>query len=204
MAPDNINTIPTRVENNEEKDTVEKLLLNIKHLQELSSQVLGYKQMQIEVRNSELVIRLPWQKSRGYSSQYPSNPVSFTDEPDEEFPGKKREVSKIDSDFIRELNKVMKRNYPDPEFNVEQLAKKLHISPSSLYRKIRTYYGVTPCKFICSYRLERAAQVLKKNNAPVIDVAYDVGFSSRPYFTKCFKKKFQQLPSHFSKSLQSS
>jgi transcriptional regulator GlxA family with amidase domain len=57
--------------------------------------------------------------------------------------------------------------------------------------------GETPTDFIRSCRLKRGAELLKSNFGTILEVALEVGFSSANYFTKCFKKKFHQLPSNF-------
>jgi len=106
-------------------------------------------------------------------------------------------VSKVDKEFIKELNQVMEKNIPDTDFNVDQLCKKLYMSHATLYRKIHALTGETPTDFIRSYRLKRGAELLKKGMESVLEVALEVGFSSANYFSKCFKKKFHQLPTDF-------
>jgi signal transduction histidine kinase/DNA-binding NarL/FixJ family response regulator/ligand-binding sensor domain-containing protein len=110
----------------------------------------------------------------------------------------KTSVSKIDREFLKDLQTVLRKNIADPEFNVEEMCKKLYMSSTTLYRKIRALCGQTPTEFIRSFRLNRAAQLLKSGSGSVTEVAFEVGFSSRTYFTKCFKEKFQQLPSEYS------
>jgi AraC-like DNA-binding protein len=78
---------------------------------------------------------------------------------------------------------------------VEQLAKKLYMSSATLYRKVQALSGEIPSEYIRSFRLRRAAQLFKENFGSVTEVAFEVGFNSRTYFTKCFKEKFHQLPS---------
>ncbi|MHC4397679.1 MAG: helix-turn-helix domain-containing protein, partial [Planctomycetota bacterium] len=75
--------------------------------------------------------------------------------------------------------------------------KRLYMSRTTVYRKILALSGETPTDFIRSYRLMRAAQLLKTNFGSVTEVAFEVGFSSRTYFTRCFKEKFHQLPSEY-------
>jgi signal transduction histidine kinase/DNA-binding response OmpR family regulator len=106
-------------------------------------------------------------------------------------------VSPIDKEFMQELQKVIKTNLSEPDFNVEQLAKKLYMGRTTIYRKILAITGETPTDFIRSCRLKRGAELLKSNYGTVLEVALEVGFSNTSYFTKCFKNKFHQLPSTY-------
>jgi signal transduction histidine kinase/DNA-binding response OmpR family regulator/ligand-binding sensor domain-containing protein len=107
------------------------------------------------------------------------------------------EISEMDREFLKELQEVIEQNMSEPDFNVEDLSKRLYMSRTTVYRKVQALSGETPTDFIRSYRLMRAAQLLKARFGSVTEVAFEVGFSSRAYFTKCFKEKFQQLPSEF-------
>ncbi len=106
-------------------------------------------------------------------------------------------VSRIDKEFITRLKEVIKKNIADPDFNIEQLCEKMGMSQPTLYRKIQALSGESPTEFIRSYRLKRGARLLEEKFGSVIEVAFEVGFSSAAYFTKCFKKKFQRLPSQY-------
>jgi signal transduction histidine kinase/DNA-binding response OmpR family regulator len=106
-------------------------------------------------------------------------------------------VSKRDKEFIKDLKKVIEENLSDPEFNVQDMCNKLFMSQPTLYRKIQALSGESPTDFIRSYRLKRASQLLENNFGSVTEVAFEVGFSSRTYFTKCFKDKFHRLPSTY-------
>jgi DNA-binding response OmpR family regulator/anti-sigma regulatory factor (Ser/Thr protein kinase) len=103
----------------------------------------------------------------------------------------------VDDEFYQDLQEIIEKNLSDSEFNVEQLGKRLYMSRSSLYRKIMALTGETPRQFMRSYRLKRAAQLLKANFGNVTEVAVEVGFSNIAYFTQCFKKEFHQLPSSY-------
>lgn len=109
-------------------------------------------------------------------------------------------LSSIDREFLNELHQMLERHLSDENFNVELLAKKMIMGRSTLYRKIEALCGENPTDYIRSYRLKRAAQLLQEGAASVTEVAFEVGFNSRTYFTKCFKEMFQQLPSEFKKT----
>jgi signal transduction histidine kinase/ligand-binding sensor domain-containing protein/DNA-binding NarL/FixJ family response regulator len=112
----------------------------------------------------------------------------------------KTSVSKIDREFLKDLQAVLKENVGDPEFNVEEMCKRLYMGNTTLYRKVQALSGQSPTEFLRTYRLKQAAQLLKSGFGSVTEVAFEVGFSSRAYFTKCFKEKFHQLPSEYSEA----
>lgn len=112
----------------------------------------------------------------------------------------KTEVSSMDREFFKDLRDIIEANLEDPEFNVDQLAKKLYMSRATVYRKIEALCGESPSDYIRSFRLKRAALLLSQGTVSVTEVAFEVGFNSRTYFTKCFKEAFHQLPSDFRKN----
>ncbi|UCH98483.1 MAG: response regulator [Candidatus Aminicenantes bacterium] len=109
-------------------------------------------------------------------------------------------VSSMDQEFIKELQEIIEKNLSDPQFHVEALCKKLYLNRVTLFRKVKALTGESPTEFIRSYRLKRAAQLLRDNFGNVSEVAVEVGFSNLGYFTRCFKEKFHQLPSTYQAS----
>jgi signal transduction histidine kinase/DNA-binding response OmpR family regulator len=106
-------------------------------------------------------------------------------------------LSSLDDTLLKKIQKTIDKNLSDPDFGLEELADALYMSRSSLNRKVKTLTGQSPNKFIQSYRLKRSLDLLKANAGNVTEVAFQVGFSSSAYFTKCFKEKFKRLPSEF-------
>lgn len=43
-------------------------------------------------------------------------------------------------------------------------------------------------------RLEKANEILTATNKTVSEIAYDVGFTSPSYFSKCYKDRFGHTP----------
>ena len=75
------------------------------------------------------------------------------------------------------------------------LADKMKITSSKLERDIKKYTGMSPNKYIRSYKLNRAKYLIENSDMKVSDVAYMLGFNSLSYFGKCFKNKFGYTPS---------
>jgi AraC-like DNA-binding protein len=107
------------------------------------------------------------------------------------------QVSSVDREFMKDLQKAMEANLSDPEFTIDRLAGLLYVSRTTLNRKIRALTGESANRYIQIYRLKRGAQLLKANFGNVTQVAFEVGFSSSPYFAKCFKEIFHQPPQSY-------
>ena len=107
-------------------------------------------------------------------------------------------ISKIDEDFLVEVVDLIEKNIDNGEFDIEYFSKNIGVSTSQLYRKIKSITGYSPNEFIRTYRLKKAARMIRETNLNVSEIAYKVGFNDALYFSKCFKKQFGTSPSTFS------
>ncbi|WP_289053971.1 helix-turn-helix domain-containing protein [Carboxylicivirga marina] len=69
------------------------------------------------------------------------------------------------------------------------------VSKSQLYRKLIALTALSPNDFVKEFRLNEAMSLLNKQEHSISDIAYETGFSSPSYFSKCFKKRYGILPS---------
>ena len=110
---------------------------------------------------------------------------------------KPREIAtnSIDEIFLSKLIKQVEHHMSDEKFGVEQLGDEVGMSRSQLHRKLKALLGQGPNQFIRTFRLQRAHDLLQQNAATASEIAYQVGFSSPSYFTKCFHEQFGYTPS---------
>jgi signal transduction histidine kinase/DNA-binding response OmpR family regulator len=104
-------------------------------------------------------------------------------------------VTSIDEQFLNQLIDEVEKNIGNEKFGVEQLGEEVGMSRSQLHRKLTALIGESPNQFIRSFRLQRAHDLLKQKAATAAEIAYQVGFGSPSYFTKCFHEKFGYTPS---------
>jgi AraC-like DNA-binding protein len=109
----------------------------------------------------------------------------------------KLEVSKADEEFVNHLDKVISDKIEDSDFSIDQLAQEMAMSRTSLNKKIRGIFNITPNNYIKLNRLKKAAHLLKTGDCKINEVCYLVGFTSPSYFTQCFYKQFGLLPKDF-------
>ncbi len=106
-------------------------------------------------------------------------------------------VSSQDDQFLKDFQQIIEENLSSTDLDIDVLHRKLLMGRTTLFRKVKALTGENPMEFIQSYRLERAAQLLKKNFGNVTEVAMAVGFSTPSYFSECFKKKFHVSPHQY-------
>lgn len=104
------------------------------------------------------------------------------------------DASEQENDFLSRFRSYAKVHLADPDLNVEQLASELSLSRVQLYRKVKALTGYSPVEVIRIMRLKEAEKRLKNTDKTVAEIAYDVGFSSPSYFSKCYRELFGVLP----------
>jgi AraC family transcriptional regulator len=77
------------------------------------------------------------------------------------------------------------------------LARMARLSPYHFLRSFKAVTGVTPHQWLLRARLRNAAEKLVGTNAPVTNVALDVGFEDLSNFTRSFRAEFGASPRQF-------
>jgi len=84
----------------------------------------------------------------------------------------------------------------------EGLGALVDLSPGRLGKAFKTYTGNKISDYINELRIKEAMIHLKKGDAPIIDIAYSVGFESLSTFNRAFVKNTGISPSVFRKDQQ--
>ena len=79
-------------------------------------------------------------------------------------------------------------NHFAESISVEELAARLSVSHSSLYRKFMHRYQVSPKRFLLEYRIDRACLLLATTSYSVQEISNSVGFDDPFYFSRAFKE----------------
>jgi AraC-like DNA-binding protein len=111
-------------------------------------------------------------------------------------------LSQADEKFVNLLMDYFDKTWSDTGLKVDNLSKPLSCSKTQLYRKMVSLTGLSPNAFVQEYRLKNALKLLNRNVGNISEIAFESGFSSPSYFSKCFKKKFGVLPAAYLNSVQ--
>ena len=99
-----------------------------------------------------------------------------------------------ESQFVEKFRTIIQGNLGNSDLNVETISHEMGISRAQLYRKIKSITGISPNDIIREARLRRADRLLETTDKSVSEIAYEVGFSSPSYFTKCYREFFGRTP----------
>jgi AraC-like DNA-binding protein len=106
----------------------------------------------------------------------------------------------LEEKYLNILINFIEKKWNNPLLRVEDFGLPLAMSKTQAYRKIVFLTGKSPNTFLKEYRLNRALERINKNTNTFSEIAYETGFNSQSYFSKCFHRRFHVLPSDYIKS----
>lgn len=80
---------------------------------------------------------------------------------------------------------------------LSRLARLFHYNEKYLGRLFKRKTGLSVGEYVNRRRLEAAKGLLRSTNAPVIEVAAQVGFNNVTYFNRLFKRQFGRTPTEY-------
>jgi len=111
-------------------------------------------------------------------------------------------ITSKDESFLKEVIRIVEEGMRQPDFNIEDVATAIGMGRTTFFKKLKSLTSLSPVEFVRDMRLKRSKQLLDSGNCTVSDAGYLAGFNSLPYFSTCFKEKYQLSPSAYLKQLK--
>ena len=108
-------------------------------------------------------------------------------------------LSPLDRKFIDRLKAAMEKHLPESDVKVNDIGSDIGLSRVQLYRKLKAITGLSPAELLRQMRLQKAHDLIMHSDQPISAIAYDTGFSSPGYFSKCFRDEYGISPSDMRK-----
>lgn len=108
-------------------------------------------------------------------------------------------LSPQDNMFMTELYHLMESEISNPELDVTRMTQLLKVSRTKFYYKVKGLTGENPSVFFKTYKLNRAAELLKEGKYTISEIADMTGFNTLSHFSKSFKQQFRIPPSEYLK-----
>jgi AraC-like DNA-binding protein len=123
-------------------------------------------------------------------------PISHPTDPERPVTHLPAATAPVTDIFLISLYTQVEAHLDDADFGVDQLVDLLHLSRSSLHRKLKSLTGLSTTEVVRNFRLSKAVEFLRQGfNSS--DAAYKSGFGSPAYFTKCFREVYGLTPTDF-------
>ncbi len=100
----------------------------------------------------------------------------------------------------RNIKTFMEKNFDKP-LKIEDYAYLTGRSLSTFRRDFKSYYDITPQKWLKEKRMEKALTILNNREISVTELAFEVGYENISYFIKEFKNRVGQSPKQYILSL---
>lgn len=105
------------------------------------------------------------------------------------------------ADEIEKAAAYFNEHYSEP-INIDEYARKNHVSTSWFIRNFKLYTGSTPMQYILSKRIYNAVVLLHDTQYNITEIAAIVGYDNPLYFSRIFKKQKGLSPLEYRKSIE--
>lgn len=102
-----------------------------------------------------------------------------------------------ESQFVNKVIGILKKNFADPDFGVDEFTREIGMSRMQLHRKLKALTDKSPGDFLRLFRLEHAKKLLSAKGISVSEAAYQSGFNNLPNFSRLFKAWAGVTPTEF-------
>lgn len=104
-------------------------------------------------------------------------------------------LSDIDNEFYNRFLEIFMEEMGNMDLSVDWIANKMGLERTQFYRKIKALTNYSPVELIRNLRLKQGRTLLATTEKTISEIAYETGFSTPAYFSKCFRDAYGETPS---------
>jgi AraC family transcriptional regulator len=101
---------------------------------------------------------------------------------------------------MRRLIEFIEENL-DGDLSLDGMAREVEISPLYLARAFKAAVGQSPHQYVLARRIERAKELLRNTELPIVDVALSAGFSSQSHLSHWFLRNVGVSPAAYRRQM---
>ena len=110
-------------------------------------------------------------------------------------------LSSRDTAFLTKLAEIMEQQISNADLDVDYLVSCFSLSRTNFFHKLKSLTGLAPIMYIKGMRMQKAAELIKKKQYSMSEIAYMVGYSDPHYFSKSFKAFWGMNSTEYAKQL---
>lgn len=128
--------------------------------------------------------------------------ASFASSPQQKQTIISESLSNLDKEFIDRFTAIVEENLDSEQVNIAFVAERMHMSHSTLYRKVKALTDMSANEFVRKIKMQNAERLLLTGKHTISEIAFLVGINSSTYFRQCFKDEFGLAPSEYLKNIK--
>ncbi len=109
----------------------------------------------------------------------------------------------IDNEFYNRFLEIFKTEMGNADLSVDMIASRMGLERSQFYRKIKALTNYAPVELMRRLRLQQAHTLLTTSDRTISEIAYEIGFSTPAYFTKCYREAYGVTPTETRNNISS-
>lgn len=102
-------------------------------------------------------------------------------------------ITKLSQARLRQMTHFMETNFQE-KISLEQIARSASISKSEVLRCFKDVIHTSPIRYLNTYRLRKAKELLLTTEKTVTEIAVSVGFDNVSYFDRMFRREYGTSP----------
>jgi len=109
-------------------------------------------------------------------------------------------IAKQNAYLMKNVIKYIENNV-DKNLSIKDLSDFCHLHPNYFIRSFKEKTGLTPAKYVRTFKLETAKRLLEETDLSVIEIMNRTGFDDVAAFSKLFKSYFGASPKNWRKQI---